>query len=310
VPAFDPDCPFCPGNESMLPDIVEERRAGQSPGWRTRVVPNKFPALFCDTTHEHRSRGIYTIATGRGCHEVVIETPRHDADLTTLSDEEAAAVIEAYRERYLAHMQHPNIRCVVVFRNRGERAGASLRHPHSQIIATSMVPPAIEARQTWARQQYEDTGRCALCEILSFEADRRERLVIEGDHFLAIVPFAAAGPCELRLVPKRHQASFSEIREDEQAELARLLRRILLRLERVLDDPSYNYAIESASKDETGSKSNPSAPHLHWYLRILPNLVRPGGFELASGLAVNPSVPEADAERLRNAVEGREEPFQ
>lgn len=300
-PAFDPGCPFCPGNESMLMEIVAEVPANGAPAWHTRVVPNKYPALFCDAKHEERSRGIYTTTTGRGCHEVVIETPRHDADLTAVSEEGAAAVIAAYRVRYRAHMQHPDIQSVVIFRNHGERAGASLRHPHSQVIATSMVLPAMETRQTWGRRQYEDTGRCVLCEILSFEADQGDRLVLEGDHFLAFVPFAAAGPYELWLVPKRHQASFTDISEDEQAELARLLRHALSRLKRALNDPPYNYVIESASKDEAG------APYLHWYLRVLPNLVRPAGFEHASGFTVNPSVPEEDAARLRDAAEAIEE---
>lgn len=301
-PAFDPRCPFCPGNESMLPRIVEERRTGEAPGWRTRVVPNKFPALFCDTEHEERSQGIYTTATGRGCHEVVIETPRHDAELRAMSDEGVAAVIAACRARYRAHMHHPDIRSVFVFHNHGERAGASLRHPHSQIIATSMVPPRVAERQAWARRQHETTGRCAVCDVLSFEAERGERVVLEGDHFLAFVPFAAAGPGELRLAPKRHRASFADISEDEQRELARLLRRALLGLKRAFGDPPYNHMIVSATKEEA------QAPHLHWYLRILPNLVRPAGFEHASGLTVNSSIPEEDAAVLRNAVEVSEEP--
>jgi UDPglucose--hexose-1-phosphate uridylyltransferase len=279
----------------MLPGIIDERRANAVPGWHTRVVPNKYPALFCDMEQAILSHGIYTTATGRGCHEVVIEAPRHDADLTTASDEEAAAVLASYRERYHAHMHHPNIRFVVVFRNHGATAGASLRHPHSQIIATSMVPPAVAARQAWARRQYEATGRCVVCEVLSFETDRRERIVLEGAHFLVFVPFAAAGPYELCLVPKRHQASFSDIHEEEQAEMACLLRHVLSMLKRTLHDPPYNYVIESALKDEA------EAPHLHWYLRVLPNLTRTGGFELASGLTINPSIPEEDAATLRNA---------
>jgi UDPglucose--hexose-1-phosphate uridylyltransferase len=297
VPAYDPDCPFCPGNEALLAAILEEQPAAAPPGWRTRVVPNKYPAVSCDETPALRPHGPYTIATGRGCHEVVIETPRHDADLTALSVEEVAAVLTAYRARYRLHVGHPDIRYVTVFRNRGAEAGASLRHPHAQLIATSLVPPGVEARVDWGRRQHEARGRCVVCEALAFEARRGERLVLEGEHILAFVPFAARAPAELWLVPKRHRASFGGIGEAELAELARLLRRGLRRLERALGAPPYNYVIESAPKGEE------EAPYLHWYLRIVPSMGRTGGFELASDLSINPSIPERDAAVLRGVDE-------
>jgi UDPglucose--hexose-1-phosphate uridylyltransferase len=302
LPAFDPACPFCPGNEALLPGIVAERPAEDVPGWRTRVVPNKFPALGRDGRLGTQAQGIYTMAAARGRHEVVIETPCHNADLALMSRQAVAAVIATYRQRYDELMRQSDIRSVVVFRNYGRAAGASLRHPHSQIIALAMVPPGIEAREAWGRRQYDATGACVCCEIVAFELEDRRRLVLESDRFVAFVPFAAASPFELWLVPKRHQASFAEIGEDEQADLANLLGCALRRLRCALADPPYNTVIETASKDDAG------APHLHWYLRIVPNLVTPGGFELGSGLTINPSVPEDDAATLRSVAARSDQP--
>jgi UDPglucose--hexose-1-phosphate uridylyltransferase len=189
----------------------------------------------------------------------------------------------------------PHIQSVILFRNHGATSGASLVHPHAQVIALDMTPPGLQSRADWAQARYRDRGRCIVCDELEFEQRNGRRVVAETDHFIALVPFAATCPFELRLIPKRHQASFAQIRPVELIEFGSLLRDELRRLEAVLDDPPYNFVVDSAGKSDIGR------PDQHWRLRIAPSLVTSGGFELAAGMAINPSNPEDDAEALRNA---------
>jgi UDPglucose--hexose-1-phosphate uridylyltransferase len=271
---FDPTCPFCPGNESQLPAIVAEMPSSQTPGWRTRVVPNKFPAVSHDVTYSKQECAFYQTAAGRGNHEVVIESPRHDHDLTTMADSAVASVI--------------------AFRNRGKIAGASLPHPHAQLIALETIAPLAQARQAAMLSYYQRENRCVLCDILTYERDTGSRIVNENDAFLTIVPFAAHVPCEMWLVPKHHRADFGDLSDNEVELLATTLRDSLARLSKALHDPPYNYVIDSAAKGVSGM------PALHWRLRILPQVTVPAGFELGSGLAINPSLPEQDAAVLRS----------
>jgi UDPglucose--hexose-1-phosphate uridylyltransferase len=294
---FDPTCPFCPGNESLLPKILWELPSAEPPGWQTRVVPNKFPAVTTERLNEPCSDGIYTAAEGYGYHEVIIETPRHNGNLEQSSDADVRALIATYHRRYLKLLARPLIRSVILFRNHGADAGASLRHPHSQIIALRMKPPLMHSRELAVRRFRRETGHCAICEILDFEQQDGRRVVLETPFFLAIVPYAASAPFEIWMIPKHHQADFGEATEAEQYQLATTLRRVLLRLRSALNDPPYNYVINSASKGAAGRQ------YLHWYLRLVPDLVVPAGFELGAGLPINPSIPEEDAALLRSAEE-------
>lgn len=293
VPPFDPACPFCPGNEHLLPRIIDEMARDEPPGWSTRVVGNKYPALRSGVGQAPPADPAGVVKPGYGCHEVIIETGRHDADLVTLSDTELCAILRTYRRRYVALTARPGIKAVIVFRNHGRRAGASLVHPHSQTIAVGMVPPRLSEMTAWARSYYAREGRCATCDELEREIADGSRIVEATERFLVVVPFAAAAPFELWILPRRHQPSFAESDEDELAELGYVLRRVLYRLKLALDDPPYNYAIEA------GATEDADTPFMHWRLRIAPDLVTPGGFELSAGLPINPSRPEEDAEILR-----------
>jgi len=298
APGFDPSCPFCPGNERLLPGIIEETASEAPPGWRVRVVPNKYPALHPGNVLERRCRDGALVVPGYGYHEVVIETGHHDADLAWLSDSDLHAIVRAYRHRYVELKTRPGIKAVVVFRNHGRRAGASLPHPHSQVIATAITPPRLAAMAGWARAHHARRGRCVVCEELARELEAGRRIVEAADHHLVVVPFAPAGPFEQQILPRRHQASFAQSDDDELDELGRLLQRALRRLAATLDDPPYNFAIESGAAEASDARSS------HWRLRIVPDVVRPGGFELGAGLPINPSRPEDDAEMLRRAGAG------
>ena len=291
------DCPFCPGHEAKLAGILEEIPDEAPPGWRLRVVPNAYPLVSALASRQSGVVGPHPVVAARGRHEVVIESPRHDADLAARTDAEIAMVVATYHRRYRALLALPDIRAAVVFRNRGARAGASLRHPHSQIVGLAVLPPKQRAMARWGRERHRATGRCVTCEEIALERQFAARVVEETESFLAVVPFAAAGPYELWLIPRRHAASFGASQPHELSGLAALLGRCLRRLFAVLGPVAYNLVIDSAG----GRYAD--APYLHWRLRILPDLVTAAGFELGSGFTVNPSSPEADAAALRQAKE-------
>ena len=294
VSRLDPDCPFCPGHEHRLPGIIAEIRMPDPPGWSVHVVPNKFPAVQADRMTE-----IVELATqhrlldGYGFHEVIIESPRHDADLAELSDVEIDAVIAMYGDRSRRLLNQPAIEAVILFRNHGPRGGASLRHPHAQVVALALLPPRLARLADWGHRYYDEYGRCPTCDEIDRERAFKVRIVEETRNFLVLVPFAAEYPFETWIVPIEHQASFLDISDLQRAEFARLLRRTLDRLRRARNDPPYNFVIDSAARIELRS------PCLHWRLRIAPNLANWGGFELGAGMAINPSSPEDNAGELR-----------
>ena len=294
IPAFDPACPFCPGNEHLLPGIVSEVAAEAAPGWHIRVALNKYPAVREDLSRMTEADA-QTIE-GYGAHLVIIETPRHDADFDTLADEDIALVLGVYRTQFIELAKRPGTESVILFRNRGVPSGASVQHPHAQIISLPKRAPQIARSQDWARDEYERHGRCPTCSLIRSELQDRHRVVEATSHFVALVPFAAASPFEVHILPVRHVPSFAQVDRHELADLAALLRRVLQGLKQVLGDAPYNWVIDSATMREEGS------PFLHWRMRILPALVTPGGFELGAGLPINPSMPEEDAQALRLAT--------
>ncbi len=294
LPEKDAQCPFCVGNEEMIPPVIFELPAAHNDGWRTRVVPNKYPMLHPEVDTRGGSRGLYPYASNHGHHEVLIETPFHNRDIPFMHPQEVESIIESCAQRYgVLYGSDETIETVLVFRNHGQRAGTSLRHPHSQIVAMTLVPESVAHRQQVAADYYQRNKRCLLCDMVKQEHADGSRLLAENDAFVSFVPFAAEVSCEIWIVPKQHCADFSLITRREEKQLARLLQEGLQRLYDALDDPDYNYVIRSGSRQKT------FVSHLHWYLQIRPRLSTPAGFEIGSGMTVNHSLPEEDAERLR-----------
>jgi len=257
------------------------------------VVPNKFPAVRPDVRQQPMAGRMRPGIAAHGFHEVIVEASRHDADFTTFSEEQLAAVIQTYRRRYIELAARPAIKSVLVFRNHGARSGASLLHPHSQVIATDMTLPRSAATAAWTESRYARGGRCPVCAENESELADGQRVVEQTAHFLAIVPFAATGPCEQRILPRKHQASFAQCDDGELVDFGRLLQRSLRRLRNVLVDPPYNFVFEC------GAAKMAADGCAHWWLRIVPDVVTPGGFELGAGMPINPSWPEDDAAALR-----------
>jgi UDPglucose--hexose-1-phosphate uridylyltransferase len=296
LPQHDPDCPFCPGNEAMLPGIIWQYPEPDQGIWSTRVVPNKFPALTSQTEPHRQEDGIYFFMPGYGHHEVMIETPRHDHNIAQMSLSEVEDVIHTYHQRYRAVMEKHAHMLAILFRNHGARAGTSLMHPHSQMVVTGVVPAHIRWWEFESRRYFDKWSRCVLCDILSFEAQDQVRLVSENGSFQSFIPYAAEVPFEIWIVPQTHQADFGAITSQQKTDLAAMLRDILKNLSDRLDDPDYNYVIHSAAQYQAGK------PFLHWYLQIQPRLTTPAGFEMGSGMRINPSLPEEDAQFLRTGL--------
>jgi UDPglucose--hexose-1-phosphate uridylyltransferase len=203
--------------------------------------------------------------------------------------------VEAYHIRYQAALDDGNINMVMIFRNHGAGAGTSLSHPHSQVIASAVIPAHLRVREAIAQRYQDRWGRCLLCDALAWEREERNRILLETPRFTAFVPFAAETPFEVWIVPSVHRADFGSITDEEKAELAESLRQILVRIREKLGDPDYNYMANSSVRYKAGE------PHLHWWLRIRPRVVTPAGFEIGSGMRINPTLPEDDAELLRRS---------
>ncbi|MCW5745087.1 MAG: galactose-1-phosphate uridylyltransferase [Alphaproteobacteria bacterium] len=294
--AVDRTCPFCAGHEHMLAGVIAEIPGDAPPGWRVRVVPNRYPAVLVEDGARPPVAPPSVAIPALGCHEVIVETPRHDADLATLPPGDVAAVVQCYQDRFVALAARPGIASVTLFRNHGPGGGASLAHPHSQILATALPSPRLARAIAWAGVRHAETGQCPTCAEIARETADGRRIVEATEHFLVIVPFAATSPFEQWVVPRRHQASFAQLAALERTDFAAALQRAVRRLRSGLGDPPYNYAIDSALPTDAGG------PFVHWRLRIVPGLVTPGGFEMGSGLPINPSCPEDDARVLREAA--------
>ncbi len=297
----DANCPFCEGNESKAPDEIlgyrsEGTKAGEK-GWQLRVIPNKFPALIpsavCPVCAQRSKSGIYLRMNGVGKHEVIIENPDHSKTVGTMSVAEVEKVIRAYHDRYLVLDWDPAYKLIIIFRNQGTLAGASLVHPHSQLVATAIVPSHIRNRIYEAQRYYDELGKCVFCDIIENEMDEKERIVLQNDKFIAFVPYAASVPYEIWILPKKHETSFADLQPNDIAPLAQTLQSVLAKLYYSLNNPDYNYCINTVPHYSS------SEPYYHWHIQILPRLSTRAGFEIGSGININVALPEESAKFLR-----------
>lgn len=290
-------CPFCAGNEDKTPPEVlvysTDGLRGSS-RWSLRVVPNKFPALRVEGDLDRQGEGLYDRMNGVGAHEVVIETPDHMKTLADMEERQVAELIWAFRDRIVDLKKDKRLRFVMLFKNHGEAAGASLEHPHSQIIALPVVPKRVQEEIDGARKYFDFKERCVYCDILRQEVRDGERVVFQTEEFLSICPFAARFPFETWLIPFRHDSHFENIQEREVYNLAWMLKSILRKMDKVLERPAYNLIIHTAPVQEA------SYSHYHWHVEIIPKLTRVAGFEWGTGLFINPTPPEESARFLRD----------
>ncbi|HQU16919.1 MAG: galactose-1-phosphate uridylyltransferase [Chromatiales bacterium 21-64-14] len=306
-------CPFCTGNESMTPPTIAAYPAEGR--WEVRVVENLYPVLGHDSTGGNLIFGLQQAIDGYGRHEVLIDHSAHGIAIHEMDDTHLSLVFQAYRDRMSElYATNPRLRYVLVFKNFGPAAGASIAHTHSQVIAMPVVPENVHNEVVNSHRYHQKQHQCIFCslidEALTFEATIYDRasgairrrisvgqyVVERGERFIAIKPFASRFEWEVHILPLEHQSDYTALDDADLHDLARVLRRTMGRLEAVVGGVQYNYFLHSLPR---GEEYNDCDASYHWHLEICPRTSIPTGFELGSGLFVNTVSPEDAAARLR-----------
>ncbi len=295
--APDPTCPFCPGHEASTPAGVLRLPGPGGSGWAVRVIPNKFGALAPEGEPVRREHGpLFRELDGVGHHEVIVETPRHEPAMHAMTDAEVELVLRAYQARHRTLREDPRVRYIVVFKNQGLRAGTSLVHPHSQLVATPVPPARARRAHEVAAAHWDDTGRCLYADLVEAEREAKDRMVLETDRFVVFHPYASRVPYETWIAPKRHEASFAHVAAVDLPALARVLRRTLAALHAALGEHDFNYILHSAPLEDAARR------YYLWHIQILPRLATIAGFELGSGMFITTMAPEESAAVVRDAL--------
>lgn len=280
-------CPFCPGNEEATPPALETVDAGGD--WTLRVIPNLYPAFEGDESFAVRNLGpVHVQAEASGIHEVFVYSPDHSAALNTLSDEAAVGLMDALSRRLEDHSDTDNVRYTQAIVNHGREAGASLSHPHGQILGLPFVPgEIIEEERAFARF----AGGCVLCTTAEAELATGHRVVAANDDVVVVCPYWSGAPYELLIIPREHQSHLPRASDSALAAAGLALRDATAHLNAALGDVAYNVGFHTAPHQHRG-------PY-HWHIHVWPNLATQAGFERGTGVMINIVAPEAAAETLR-----------
>lgn len=284
-------CPLCPGNEYMTPsEVFAIRESGSQsniPGWKVRVVPNKFPALRIEGELDKEGIGIFDKMNGIGAHEVIIETPNHGETLADMAIDAIKNIFIAYRERIIDLYKDKRFKYIMIFKNHGSVAGASLDHSHSQLIALPIVPRRVLEEINGGLIYYKFKDRCIFCDMINQELEENQRVVYQNELFIAISPFASRFPFEIWVLPKRHESNFTlHGQSDSYFYLSETISIIMKKYVKLLNAPPYNYIFHTASLRDA------DLPHYHWHIEIIPRLTKMAGFEWGTGFYINPTPPE------------------
>ena len=284
IPAFVESCPFCPGQRKQ--DAAGGVAvSGERHAWDVRVIPNKFAALSSEVQPTRSLQHLRRRIDGFGFHEVIIDSPDHSRYMGLLSDAHVASILRVYKQRYNALSLDHRVNHITIFKNHGTDAGASLQHPHSQLIATPVIPSQVRHRLFEALRHYDDAGECMFCHMVEREVEDKTRVVLKSERFVAMEVFASATPFATHIFPLRHMASFGDISEMEIVDLARVLRTLLAKIYVGLENPDLNFTVRS------GPAEYAAARHFHWYVSVIPRLTRVAGFELGSGMFIKRFCP-------------------
>ncbi|MFA5059090.1 MAG: galactose-1-phosphate uridylyltransferase [Candidatus Omnitrophota bacterium] len=290
-------CQFCYGREHQTPSEIEAVRPhntkADTQGWMVRVIPNKFPVLRIEGELKRSGLGIFDTMNGIGAHEIIIETPNHRKSLADLTNEEILSVVKKYQSRSKSLAEDKRFKYILIFKNFGDSAGASLEHGHTQLIALPMVPKYVLEELEGSKYYYEYRGRCIFCDMINQEYQDKERIVAENKDFICFCPYVPRYPFETWIIPKKHSAPFNSITEEEQYHLSCSLGEVLRRMKVALNNPSYNFFLHTAP---VGYENNES---YHWHIEIIPKLTRVAGFEWGTGFYLVPTSPDLAAKYLR-----------
>ncbi len=300
------ECPFCEGAESQTPSEIFAIRSKDTPsnaaGWDVRVVPSISPVLTI-AQGSRRGKGMYDMMDGIGAHEIIIETPRHIANIADLEAEQIAKVMEAYADRMLDLEKDHRFKYVLIFKNYGRDAGGGrVKHARSQLIATPVTPKRVKEELAGAKRYYDYKERCIFCDIIAQELENKQRLVTSLDGFIAFTPFASRFPFEICITSQEHSCDFSSLNKKDFSNLARILKIVLSKIKNALGDPHYNFIFHTApfrgAKAKAGYWKTVDYDY-HWHIEIIPRLTRIAGFEWGTGFYINPTPPEEAAKYLR-----------
>ena len=295
-------CPLCSGNEGSTPSEVLAYRtrseaAVNDPDWQVRVVPNKYPALRIEGSLDKEGEGLYDRMNGIGAHEVIIESPGHKDLLWNLPTEHISLVFRAFKDRLIDLEKDKRFRYVMIFKNHGKAAGASLEHSHSQLIALPVLPRMIVSELEGAQSYYRYKDRCIFCDIIRQEILQDIRVVCQNDHFITIAPFAPRTPFEMWVLPKKHSSGYCSLDNTMFHSLAQLFAETFQRLDRCIPNVPYNFVLH------TQPLRSGALDHFHWHFEIVPKLTSIAGFEWGSGFYINPLPPEESTQLLKQALD-------
>lgn len=302
-------CPFCPGHEDMTPPeiiaIRNDHSEPDTPGWRVRVTQNKFPALkLTDNPAWKPNDEFYESTPGLGTHEVIIEGTQHNNCLADSHPDFIFEILCMYRSRLVTLMNDNRLKYALIFKNHGSTAGASLAHPHSQIIAMPIVPRTVEIELLASERHYDQQRTCLICDMIKNERKSGSRVIFLDEAMIAFNSYAARFPFEMFVAPLDHHHDFSHASDYQLRHLAECLGDVLSRLKYALDDPPFNYILHTSPNLNFDESYRDGSDRLdlyyHWHLEIIPRLTRTAGFEWGSGLHINPMPPERAAEFLRS----------
>jgi UDPglucose--hexose-1-phosphate uridylyltransferase len=288
-------CPFCEGNEAQTPPEIlafRDDTPKDSPGWMVRVVPNKFPALAIEGELERTSEGMFERMNGVGAHEVIIETPKHEINHNVLSEVETGLVLRAYHERVINLKGDKRLEYILIFKNKGGDAGASLEHTHSQLIALPIIPKRVTEELNGAKEHFKSKKRCIFCDIIRQELAEGTRVVAENQEFVILSPYAPKSPFETWILPKKHASRFEDLSDEQLPYLSQIMHLLMKKISDTLGDPPYNYIIHTAPLHSDHE-------YYHWHIEVMPKLTQIAGFEWGSGFHINPTSPEDAAKALR-----------
>jgi UDPglucose--hexose-1-phosphate uridylyltransferase len=273
--------------------------------WEVRVVPHKFPSLSSEGEVALQESGLLQTTPGIGVHEIIIESPTHRLQLPDMSVEHLVRVLTACQCRLESLRQDPRFRYLLLFRNYGALAGASVSHPHSQLMALPITPQAVQEKLDAARAYYARRERCVFCDLIEQEMSHGERMIAGNEHFVALSPFASRFPFEVAIYPRRHSHDFVAMTPEEGRGWAEMMVDVLARVRKALDNAPYNLVLQDGPlpgpTPDGGPEAGTMASCYHWHLELAPRLTTAGGFEQGTGLFINPVSPEEATGTLREA---------
>lgn len=293
LPEIDEACVFCPGNESKNQELLRVPSKGN---WELRIIPNKFQAL--GQTKIYRHKDFYVSRAGYGDHEVII-TRKHNEPVALQSIATVELSLQTLMERIKVLSEDQGIAYVQVFHNHGRDAGASVIHPHYQLMATPMVPPHIHNELLGCYHYFQDNHSCIYCDIIKEELDVRDRIVYESEHFVVISAYASRKPFETWILPKKHGARFEDMTKDQLRHLSFVLKITLGQLYTKLSDPPLNFYVHTMPTKRDSHTLHEERSY-HWHLTIFPRITIWAGFEYSTGIPVNPVPPEESTKFLRS----------